>query len=49
MPYEDLLTAMRKCKLSRSTGLAKMILQGTVQGKADRKRDGKKIYQNGQD
>ena len=37
-PYEDLITTVRKRKLrwyghiTRSTGLAKMILQGTVQG-----------------
>ena len=39
-PYEDLITGVRKLKLrwyghimiTRSTGLAKMILQGTVQG-----------------
>ena len=37
-PYEDLLTTVKKRKLrwygqiTRSTGLAKMILQGTVQG-----------------
>ena len=37
-PYEDLLTTVKKCKLrwygykTRLTGLAKMILQGTVQG-----------------
>ena len=57
-PYEDLITNVRKLKLrwyghiSRSTGLVKMILHGTVKRgrrKADRKRDGKIIYQNGQD
>ena len=37
-PYEDLIITVRKRKLrwyghiTRSTGLAKMILQGTVQG-----------------
>ena len=35
-PYEDLITGVRKLKLRwyghKSTGLAKMILQGTVQG-----------------
>ena len=32
-PYEDLITTVRKRKLiTRSTGLAKMILKGTVQG-----------------
>ena len=49
-PYEDLLTTVKKRKLrwyghiTRSTGLAKMILQGTVQGgrrKGRQKRDGK--------
>ena len=36
-PYEDLINIVRKCKLrwyghiTRSTGLAKIILQGTVQ------------------
>ena len=54
--YEDLITTVRKRKLSwyghitRSTGLAKMILQGTVQ-KGRRKGRQKKRwgYQNGQD
>ena len=38
VPYEDLITGVRKRKLrwyghiTNSTGLAKMILQGTVQG-----------------
>ena len=38
MPYEDLIAIVRKRKLRwyghiiRSTGLAKVILQGTVQG-----------------
>ena len=39
-------------QINRSTGLAKMILQaGYKEGeeKADRKRDGKIIYQNRQD
>ena len=37
-PYEDLLTSVKRCKLkwyghiTRSSGLAKTILQGTVQG-----------------
>ena len=37
-PYEDLLTIVKRCKLqwygrvSRSSGLAKTILQGTVKG-----------------
>ena len=52
-PYEDLITTVGKLRwygyITRSTGLAKMILQGKVQGEADRKRDGKIIYQNGQD
>ena len=56
-PYEELFTTVRKRKLrwyghiTRSTGLAKMILTGHSkkegEGKADRKRDGKIIYQNG--
>ena len=49
-PHEDLLTIIKRCKLqwyghvSRSSGLAKTILQGTVKGeedKADRGRGGK--------
>ena len=61
-PYQDLITIERKKiklrwyrHITRSTGLAKIILQGTVvtvpegKGKADSKRDGKIIYQNGQD
>ena len=52
------ITTVRKRKLrwyghiSRSTGLAKMILQGTVQGrrkKGRQKKNGEIIYQNGQD
>ena len=45
-PHEDLLTTVKKRKQrwyghkTRSTGLAKMILQGTVQG--GRRRDGQK-------
>ena len=38
--------------INRSTGLAKRILQARYkeeEGKADRKRDGKTKYQNGQD
>ena len=38
--------------INRLTGLAKRILQARYkegEGKADRKRDGKTIYQNGQD
>ena len=55
-PYEDLITTLRKHKLrryghiTRSTGLAKMILPGTAQwgeGKTERKRDEKTTYQNG--
>ena len=43
-PYEDLLTTVKKRKLrwyghkTRSTGLAKMILQGTVQGGRGRQK-----------
>ena len=43
-PYEDLLTSVKKCKLkwyghvTRSSGLAKTILQGTVQGGRRRQR-----------
>ena len=55
-PYEDLITTVRKRNLrwyghiTRSTGLAKMILQGTVQGerrKGRQKRDEKTTYENG--
>ena len=53
-PYEDLITTVRKRKLTwyghikRPTGLAKIILQGTEgEREADRKRYGKN-YQNGQ-
>ena len=47
-PYEDLLTTVRKRKLrwyghiTRSTGLAKMILQGTVQGRKEKERQTEK-------
>ena len=47
-PYEDLLTTVKKRKLrwyghkTRSTGLAKMILQGTVQGGRRRGRQKKR-------
>ena len=47
-PYEDLLTTVKKRKLrwyghkTRSTGLAKMILQGTVQGWRRRGRQKKR-------
>ena len=55
--YDELLTLVRKWKLrwfghvSRSSGLAKTILQGTVKGKkeADRRRDGKTISKTGQE
>ena len=55
--YDELLTLIKKRKLrwfghiSRSAGLAKTILQGTVKGKrkeADRRRGGKTISKNGQ-
>ena len=46
-PYEDLITTVRKCKLrwyglTRSTGLAKIILQGTVQGERGKGREKKR-------
>ena len=50
-PYEDLLTIVKKRKLrwyghkTRSTGLAKMILQGTVQGGRRRGKQ-KKIWED---
>ena len=56
-PHEDLLTIVKRRKLqwydhvSRSPGLAKTILQGTVKGgrdKADRGRGGKTTSGNGQ-
>ena len=56
-PHEDLLTIVKRRKLqwyghvSRSSGLAKTILQGTVKGKedkADRGRGGKTTLGNGQ-
>ena len=55
-PHEDLLTIVKRRKLqwyghvSRSSGLAKTILQGTVKGgkdKADRGRGGKATSGNG--
>ena len=55
--HEDLLTIVKRRKLqwyghvSRSSGLAKTILQGTVKGeedKADKGRGGKKTSGNGQ-
>ena len=51
-PYEDLLTTVKKRKLRsyghkrRSTGLAKMILQGTVQGVRRRGRQKKRWEDN---
>ena len=51
-PYEDLLTTVMKCKLrwyrhiTRSTGLAKMILQGTVQGGRRKGRQKKRWEDN---
>ena len=56
--YDELLTLVKKRKLrwfghvSRSSGLAKTILQGTVKGKrkkADRRRGGKTISKSGQE
>ena len=56
-PHEDLLTIVKRRKLqwyghvSRSSGLAKTILQGTVKEgsrQADRGRGGKTISGNGQ-
>ena len=56
--YDELLTLVKKRKLrwfghvSRSSGLAKTILQGTVKGKrkeADRRRGGKIISKSGQE
>ena len=56
--YEELLTLVKKRKrrwfghVSRSSGLAKTILQGTVKGKkkeADRRRGGKAISKSGQE
>ena len=55
-PHEDLLTIVKRCKLqwyghvSRSSGLAKIILQDTVKGeeeKADCGRGGKTTSENG--
>ena len=48
-PYEDLLTSVKRRKLkwyghvTRSSGLAKTILQGTVQGGRRRGRQGKRV------
>ena len=56
--YDELLTLVKKRKLrwfghiSRSSGLAKTILQGTVKGKrreVDRRRGGKTISRSGQE
>ena len=56
-PHEDLLTIVKRRKLqwyghvSRSSGLAKTILQGTVKGgrrQSDRERGGKTTSGNGQ-
>ena len=55
--YDELLTLVKKRKLiwfghvSRSSGLAKTILHGTVKGKkeADRRRGGKTISKSGQE
>ena len=56
-PHEDLMTIVKRCKLqwydnvSRSSGLARTILQGTVkkreEDKADRGRGGKTTSGNG--
>ena len=52
--YDELLTLVKKRKLrwfghvSRSSGLAKTILQGTVK-EADRRRGGKTISKSGQE
>ena len=51
-PYEDLLTTVKRCKLkwyrciTRSSGLAKTILQGTVQGGRRRGRQKKRWEDN---
>ena len=51
-PYEDLITTVRKRTLrwyghiTRSTGLAKMILQGTVQGERRKGRQKKRWEDN---
>ena len=51
-PYEDLLTSVKRCKLkwfghvTRSSGLAKTILQGTVQGGRRRSRQRKRWEDN---
>ena len=51
-PHEDLLTIVRRCKLqwyghvSRSSGLAKTILQGTVKGRRRQGRQRKRWEYN---
>ena len=51
-PYEDLLTSVKRCKLkwyghvTRSSGLAKTILQGTAQGERLRDRQRKRWEDN---
>ena len=52
-PYEDLLTSVKRRKMkwyghvTRSSGLAKTILQGTVQGGRRRGNDGKTTSKSG--
>ena len=49
-PYEDLITGVRKLKfrwyghITRSKGLAKMILQGTVHGERRKGRQKKSLH-----
>ena len=51
-PHEDLLTIVKRCKLqcyrhvSHSSGLAKIILQGTVKGKRRQGRQRKRWEDN---
>ena len=51
-PHEDLLTIVKRCKLkwyghvSRSSGLAKIILQGTVKGGRRQGRQRKRLEDN---
>ena len=51
-PHEDLLTTVKRCKLqwyghvSRSSGLAKTILQGTVKGRRRQGRERKRWEDN---
>ena len=53
--YDELLTLVKNRKLrwfghvSRSSGLVKTILQGTVKGKRNRRREGKTISKSGQE